>query len=93
MLLVRSRVTSELTLYLLLAFIPLGLACGAAAGWWRGIFLDRGFRLAAYIGVSIPPFILAVLMLGIFYVNLYWFLPGRISDNFGRVLEGGAFHT
>jgi peptide/nickel transport system permease protein len=92
-LLVRSRATTELTLYSLLVFIPLGLACGAAAGWWCGTFFDRGLRLAAYIGVSIPPFILAVLMLGIFYVNLYWFLPGRISDNFARELQGGKFHT
>ena len=92
-LLKRSQATTELTLYSLLLFIPLGLAGGAVAGWWRGTNLDRSLRLGAYIGISIPPFILAVLMLGIFYVNLYWFLPGRISDNFARVLEGGTFHV
>lgn len=78
-LLERTPATAELTLYSLLLLIPLGLASGVIAGWKRGRIADRGFRLFAYVGTAIPPFILGLVLLSIFYVGLYWFPPERLG--------------
>ncbi|MGD9403622.1 MAG: ABC transporter permease [Anaerolineae bacterium] len=59
-LLKRTPATLELTLYSLLLFIPLGLFTGALAGWNRRRPSDYAFRLFAFVGTSIPPFILGL---------------------------------
>jgi len=87
----RSQATTELTLFSILVFIPFGLAFGALAGWRRDRWQDKSFRLAAYVAISIPPFILAVILLGTLYANLKMFPPGRISDIMARVVDSGAF--
>lgn len=73
----RTAVTAELTIYSLLLLIPLGLISGVISGWWRYSRLDTWFRLTAFVGTSIPPFILGLLLLSIFYVGLDWFPLGR----------------
>jgi ABC-type dipeptide/oligopeptide/nickel transport system permease component len=73
----RSPVTAELTLYSILVFIPLGLLSGVIAGSKQNKLADHGFRLTAYIATSLPPVILAIVLLAIFYVNLSWFSPER----------------
>ncbi|MBN1135526.1 MAG: ABC transporter permease [Anaerolineae bacterium] len=92
-LLKRTPATVELTLYSLLLFIPLGLVCGAVAGWRRGRAPDRGFRLSAYVATSIPPFILGLVLLSIFYVGLHWFLPGYLSSSQEAVTGDSSFRT
>jgi ABC-type dipeptide/oligopeptide/nickel transport system permease component len=78
----RTPATLELAFYSLLFLIPLGLVSGVMAGWRRRGFFDKGFRLAAFLSTSTPPFILAIVLLSIFYINLNWFAPGRISVNY-----------
>jgi peptide/nickel transport system permease protein len=73
----RTSATLELTLYSLLALIPLGLISGVITGWRSGGVLDTSFRIMAFLGTSIPPFILGLFLLSIFYVGLGWFSPGR----------------
>jgi len=75
----RTPATAELTLYSLLLFVPLGLVAGAISGWRQGKWFDTGFRGVAYLGTSIPSFILALVFIAVFYVQLDWFAPGRIS--------------
>lgn len=75
----RTPATLELALYSLLLLIPLGLVSGVRAGWRRRGLFDKGFRLFAFLSTSTPPFILAIVFLSIFYINLNWFAPGRIS--------------
>ncbi len=77
----RSPVTAELTLYSILAFIPLGLLSGVIAGSRQDKFADHTFRLSAYIATSLPPVILAMVLLSIFYVNLNWLSPERSASN------------
>ncbi len=89
----RTPATAELTLFSLLLFIPLGLVFGAAAGWKRGRAGDRGFRLAAYIATSVPPFVLGLVLLSIFYVGLHWFLPGTLSSRAEMVVDSPSFRT
>jgi peptide/nickel transport system permease protein len=73
----RTPVTAELTLYSVLCLIPLGLISGVISGWRQGGRFDAQFRLAAFAATSIPPFILGLFLLSIFYVGLNWFPPGR----------------
>jgi len=92
-LLVRIPATVELTLYSLLLFIPLGLVSGAVAGWRRTRIADQVFRLVAFIGMSVPPFILGLVLLSLFYVGLHWFLPGYLSTVEGLVVRSSSFKT
>ncbi len=75
----RALVTAELTLYTLAFIVPLGLVSGVISGWRELRFSDHIFRALAFIATALPPFILGIILLSIFYVGLYWFLPGRTS--------------
>lgn len=90
--LLRTPATAELTLYSLLVFIPLGLISGVAAGARQNQGTDHRFRLLAFIATSLPPFILALVLIAIFYVGLYWFAPGRISLAIGSFVNSDQFH-
>lgn len=73
----RTAVTLELAFYALLMLIPLGIFSGMLSGWRPGSKRDNSFRAAAFLATSIPPFILGLFLLSIFYVGLGWFPPGR----------------
>jgi peptide/nickel transport system permease protein len=73
----RTGVTAELTLYSVLLLIPLGLVSGVVAGWREGGRADSWLRLLAFAATAIPPFVLGLTLLSIFYVGLGWFPPGR----------------
>jgi peptide/nickel transport system permease protein len=92
-LLKRTPSTAELTLYSLLLFIPLGLVSGAVAGWRRGRASDGGFRLTAFVATSIPPFILGLVLLSVFYVGLHWFPPGYLSSGEAMSVRSSSFRT
>ncbi len=85
--------TAELTLYSLLLFFPLGVLSGIVAGVRKGRPTDAGIRVAASIVSSIPPFILAILMLAVFYVALRWFPPERLSDATRIRIGSDGFRT
>jgi peptide/nickel transport system permease protein len=89
---IRTPVTVELTLYSILAFIPLGLISGVIAGSKQGKLADRSFRWAAYVATSLPPFILALILMAFFYVGLYWFAPERFSNALGVIIGSPQFH-
>jgi ABC-type dipeptide/oligopeptide/nickel transport system permease component len=78
-LLSRTPATAELTLFSLILFVPLGLLIGVISGWRQNGWFDTGFRGMAFLGTSIPPFILALIFLAVFYVRLGWFAPTRLS--------------
>jgi peptide/nickel transport system permease protein len=85
--------TIELTLYSMLFFIPLGLIVGLVAGWRKNGYFDWGFRLSAYVATSLPLFILAFVLLGVFYISLYWFAPGRLGTHQTLLVQSSAFTT
>lgn len=78
-LLQRTPVTLELALLSLILIIPAGLASGLISGWRPNQAFDHVFRATAFFGTSAPPFILAMVLLSIFYVNLGWFGLGRLD--------------
>ncbi|MGH2536427.1 MAG: ABC transporter permease [Candidatus Promineifilaceae bacterium] len=91
----RTPVTAELTLYSVLVYFPLGVAAGVLSGWRRHSRGDNLFRLLAFVGTSIPLFILGLFLLSIFYVGLNWFPPGRTGIVEVTLQTAGSFerHT
>ncbi len=87
----RTGVTLELTLYSLLFFIPLGLVSGAIAGWKHNRLADHFFRLSAFISTSLPPFILAIILMAIFYIILHWFPLGRLGLESNSIVSSENF--
>jgi ABC-type dipeptide/oligopeptide/nickel transport system permease component len=92
-LLKRTPATAELILFSVLLFIPLGLVSGVLTGQKRGFLPDHAFRLLAFVATSIPPFVLGLMLLGIFYVGLHWFSIGRISITAEGVVQSSSFKT
>jgi peptide/nickel transport system permease protein len=88
----RTPATMELALYSMLLFIPIGIANGLLAGWKHGERADTIFRFTAFIGTSMPPFILSFILLAIFYTGLNWFQPDRLSMAFNLQVSRAAFH-
>ena len=88
----RSPVTAELSLYSILAFLPLGLISGVIAGSRQNKPVDHLFRFKAYVATSLPPFILALVLMAIFYVDLYWFAPERTSNAMSLIINSSQFH-
>jgi peptide/nickel transport system permease protein len=87
----KTPVTAELTLYSILLFIPLGLISGVIAGAKKNKLADHGFRLTAYIATTLPSFILALLLMSFFYVDLYWFAPTRLSSSMNLLVNSDGF--
>lgn len=72
--------TAELTLYSVLVFIPLGIISGVLTSVHANRPPDHLFRMTAFIATSLPPFVLGIVLMAIFYVSLHWFPPGRLDD-------------
>lgn len=90
-LLARTPVTAELTLFsLLFLIIPFGLYTGTLAGWRRG-YSDFIFQSGAFFVTSIPPFILSLIFLSLFYINLGWFAPQRLGVQYSYEVTKDAF--
>ena len=89
----RTPVTAELTLFSVLLYVPLGIGSGVIAGWKRRQLADRGFRLVAFIATSVPPFILGLMLMAVFYVGLHWFPPGRITLSNELVIDSPEFRA
>jgi peptide/nickel transport system permease protein len=87
----RTPATAELTLVSMLIFIPLGLVSGVISSGHKDRAGDHIFRLFAFIGTSLPPFILAIIMMVFFYIDLGWFAPGQISSNIAPILSTDQF--
>jgi peptide/nickel transport system permease protein len=76
----------------MLVFIPLGLLSGVTAGAKKDSRTDFRFRFSAFIGVAIPTFVMALVLMSIFYVGLHWFPPERLSFNTKHLVESEVFH-
>jgi peptide/nickel transport system permease protein len=68
------------------------LISGVLAGWKRSGIFDRIFRGAAFLGTTTPTFILAMVLISVFYINLGWFAPGRIGLEYSLEFSKGVFN-
>ncbi len=88
----RTPVSAELAFFSLIMLFPVALLSGLLAGWNAGGRFDSGYRFLAFVGTSIPPFILGLFLLSIFYVGLHWFPAGR-SGIYGLQASGFVPYT
>jgi len=73
--LIAARLPATLTLMAAGIFVEvvLGLIFGTIAAIYRGSAIDRLVMMAAFVGVSAPQFVVALLLLYLFAVTLGWF--------------------
>jgi len=69
----RLPVTLSLSMIAMAIVVPVGVACGVTAAYFRGTLVDQGMMLLALLGVSIPSFWIAILSVILFSVVLGWF--------------------
>lgn len=71
--------TLELSLWSFIPIIIIGVWLGMLAATHQDQLIDQIARIFSIIGYSFPSFVFGLLMLMIFYANLQWFPPGRLS--------------
>ena len=89
--LISERLPATLELSLTAAFIALvvGIPMGVYAALRRGTFLSQAMMTASLLGVSLPTFLIGILLILLFAVTLKW-LP---SFGRGEVTALGAWST
>jgi peptide/nickel transport system permease protein len=66
--------------------LVLGLTMGLVAALKRGSALDQGLMLVSFVGVSAPQFVVGILLLYVFAVQLGWFPIGGYGQFSNLVL-------
>ncbi len=92
-LLQRLPATTELILFAMIPAILLSLALGSQAAYRRDRLPDYLIRSAIFIGWAFPSFILALILLNVFYAWNGWFPPERLSIWAGPIVRSQAFHS
>ena len=87
----RLPATGELVLFAIFPILFGGIALGAISAAFHNRPLDHTTRLIAIGGWSMPTFVLALLLLMIFYGELKCFLPQRLSYWAKDVVLSGDF--
>jgi peptide/nickel transport system permease protein len=75
----RAPATLELTLYAMLPAVGFALALGSLSARLKDRLPDHLVRGAAFVAWAFPPFILALILMNVFYAWLGWFPPERAS--------------
>lgn len=88
----RFPATLDLTLWAIAPVILVGIWLGVQAAVHHNGFVDQAARVFSIVGTSFPTFVIGLLLLMVFYANLHWFSPGRLSDDLTRVYESAAFN-
>jgi len=86
----RLPATLELALWSIVPIIGVGVWLGIQAAVNHNKPIDQAARIFSIIGYSFPSFVFGLLMILVFYAQLKWFPPGRLSDWAGQaVLQEG----
>jgi peptide/nickel transport system permease protein len=85
----RFPATFELVMVATIAALLIGVPLGVYAAIQRGSLLARGLHLMSMVGISVPAFVIGIVLILVFSVTLQW-LPafGR-----GRVVDLGWWQT
>ena len=83
--------TLDLTIWAIGPVILVGIWMGVQAAVHHNGAVDQGARVFSIVGTSFPSFVFGLLLLMIFYATLHWLEPGRISDEYARVVSSPAF--
>jgi len=72
--------TMELATFSIVVGLIMGISFGVMSAVWRNSLVDYAVRVFALIGVSFPVFLLALIALTVFHVQLGWTAgPGRLG--------------
>ncbi|HEY3473559.1 MAG TPA: ABC transporter permease [Anaerolineales bacterium] len=83
--------TLDLTIWALAPVILVGIWLGVQAAVHQNGIIDQLARMFSIVGTSFPTFVFGLIVLMIFYANLHWFPPGRVSDWANRVILSDEF--
>jgi peptide/nickel transport system permease protein len=87
----RFPATLELAMWSVVPIIGIGLWLGVQAAVRHNGLFDQAARVFSIVGSSFPTFVFGLIVLMIFYANLGWFPPGRLSDWANRVVSSASF--
>ena len=85
--------TLELGLYAFACILTFGIWLGTASAVHRDKLIDHISRFTSISGYSLPTFVWALLLLMVFYGQLGWFPPGRLSLEADQFVRSGQFHV
>ena len=83
--------TLDLTLWAVFPVLSVGIWLGVKAAVHQNGWVDQAARVFSIIGTSLPVFVFGLLVLMIFYANLQWFPPGKMSDWVSTLIYSGEF--
>jgi peptide/nickel transport system permease protein len=84
--------TLDLTIWAVAPVILIGIWLGVQAAVHQNGIIDQAARIFSIIGTSFPTFVFGLLVLMIFYANLQWFPPGRLTDASNQIVLSDDFH-
>ncbi len=82
----------ELALWSFTPIMVIGIWLGIQAAVHQDTIIDQAARVFSIIGYSFPTFVFGLLVLMLFYANLQWFPPGRLSDWATTIVYSSSFH-
>jgi peptide/nickel transport system permease protein len=85
--------TLELALWSFAPIMVIGTWLGVQAAIHHDSFIDQSARVFSIIGYSFPTFVFGLLVLMVFYADLQWFPPGRLSVWASQVVSSPGFHA
>jgi len=89
----RFPATIELTVYSVIPILAIGIWLGVLSAVNQNNPIDQFARIFSIVGYSFPTFVFGLLVLMLFYANLRWFPPGRISDWANAVIRSPSWHN
>lgn len=89
----RAPATLELTLFAMIPAAILAIVLGSLSARRNMRLPDQGVRAATFIGWAFPPFILALMLMNVFYAWLGWFPPGRLSISVSPIVNSDQFQN
>jgi peptide/nickel transport system permease protein len=87
----RLPATAELALWSAIPMIGIGVWLGVLSAIHHNKLADQILRVFSIVGWSIPVFVFGLLVLMIFYAQLGWFPPARLSDWASQIVQSDAF--
>ena len=83
--------TLELTIYMFVPIILIGIWLGTTAAVNKDRFVDHFSRFFAISLRGLPSFVWGLIVLMVFYGKFNWFPPGRLSLEAGLFVRSGEF--
>lgn len=77
-----APVTGFLAVYVIALAVPIALILGMLAARYRGTWVDHLIRMLSVLGMTMPVFWLAILMLRLFSIDLGWFPVSGYGQGF-----------